>query len=120
MPEASEYLDALRQELANVCEFLPELRESVAQEVPREYAQYIHHCTIMPELGFIIAVRLDPETGEGYYHGQHHPEGGWTMCFTTEDIVYYKNQTMLDLDSQYGDLLSRIAGKSDGARGQQS
>jgi DNA mismatch repair protein MSH5 len=82
------------------------------QEVPREAARYIRHCTIMPQLGFLVAVQLDPETGEGVYHGQHHPDGEWMMYFVSEDIVYYKNQLMLDLDSQYGDLPSRIAGES--------
>lgn len=81
------------------------------REVPREAARYICHCTIMPQLGFLIAVQLDSETGEGVYYGQHHPDGEWTMCFASEDIVYYKNQLMLDLDSQYGDLPSRIAGE---------
>lgn len=66
----------------------------------------------MPQLGFLIAVNLDPDTGTGIYYGQYHHEGEWTMCFTSEDAVYYKNQLMFDLDSQYGDLPSRIAGKS--------
>ncbi|KAK4128317.1 hypothetical protein N657DRAFT_652032 [Parathielavia appendiculata] len=106
---ASEYLDGLRREFADVCQALPEVKESVVREVPREAAQYLQHCTVMPQLGFLIAVKLDPETGEGVYHGQNHPDGQWMMCFTSGDIVYYKNQLMLDLDSQYGDLPSRIA-----------
>jgi DNA mismatch repair protein MSH5 len=90
---------------------LPELREAAVRDAPREAAEYIRHCTVMPELGFLIAVSLNPETGEGVYHGQGHAEGEWMMCFVSEDVVYYKNQLMLDLDSQYGDLPSRIAGK---------
>jgi DNA mismatch repair protein MSH5 len=108
---ASEYLDALRREFADVRQMLPDLKESVIRDVPREMAQHIRHCTVMPQLGFLIAVTLDSETGEGVYHGQHHPDGAWAMCFTSEDTVYYKNQLMLDLDTQYGDLPSRIAGE---------
>lgn len=89
---------------------LPDLKESVRQEAPSAAAEHIHHCTVMPQLGFLIAVRLDPETGEGIYHGQAHPEDEWVMCFASEDMAYYKNQLMLDLDSQYGDLPSRIVG----------
>jgi DNA mismatch repair protein MSH5 len=110
LPGASDYLDGLRREFAEVCHLLPELKQSVVQEVPTEAAQFILHCTVMPQLGFLIAVRLDPCTGEGAYHGQNHAEGEWMMCFVSDDMVYYKNQLMLDLDSQYGDLPSRIAG----------
>lgn len=90
---------------------LPELKDSVVQGIPRAAVEHIHHCTIMPQLGFLIAVRLDPETAEGVYHGQHNSGGEWVMCFASEDMAYYKNQLMLDLDSQYGDLLSQIAGE---------
>ncbi|KAK4239460.1 muts domain V-domain-containing protein [Achaetomium macrosporum] len=106
---ASEYLDGLRQEFASVRDMLPDLKESVVQEVPREAAKHIRHCTVMPQLGFLTAVTLDPETGEGVYHGQHHPQDEWRMCFVSEYVAYYKNRLMLDLDSQYGDLPSRIA-----------
>jgi DNA mismatch repair protein MSH5 len=112
LPEASDYLDGLRQEFANVLQVLPDLKESVVQDTSREAGVHIRHCTVMPQLGFLIGVALDPETGEGVYHGQHDPQGEWTMCFVSEDIAYYKNHLMLDLDSQYGDLPSRIAGLS--------
>lgn len=90
---------------------LPEIKDAVVRESPREAAQYLRHCTVMPQEGFLIAVELDPETREGIYHGQGSPEGEWIRCFTHDDAVYYKNQLMLDLDSQYGDLPSRISGK---------
>ncbi|KAK3299100.1 muts domain V-domain-containing protein [Chaetomium fimeti] len=106
---ASDFLDGLRREFADVCRLLPELKQSVVQEGPTEAAEFILHCTVMPPLGFLVAVSLDPNTGEGVYHGQHHPEGEWMMCFISDDMVFYKNQLMLDLDSQYGDLPSRIA-----------
>ena len=90
---------------------LPELQETVVRTSPRAAVGYIRHCTIMPQLGFLLAVTLDPETGEGFYHGQHDHEGEWTMCFCSGDVAYYKNQLMLELDSQYGDLPSRITGE---------
>ncbi len=108
---ASDYLDGLRREFADVCQMLPEIQASVVREIPREAAGYIRHCTIMPQLGFLLAVALDPETGEGFYHGQLDRGGEWTMCFSSDDVVYYRNQLTLDLDSQYGDLPSRIAGE---------
>jgi DNA mismatch repair protein MSH5 len=108
---ASDCLDELRREFTGVCQMLPELRDSVVRGLPRAAVEHVHHCTIMPQLGFLIAVRLDTDTREGAYHGQHNPEDEWIMCFASEDMAYYKNQLMLDLDSQYGDLPSRIAGK---------
>ncbi len=87
---------------------LPELKESVVRQIPPRAAEYIRYCTIMPDLGFLTAVSMDPETGEGIYHGQDLHDDEWTMVFFSRDIVYYKNRLMLDLDSQYGDLPSRI------------
>lgn len=94
-----------------MCGQLSDLKDSILREIPREAAKYVHHCTTMPQLGFLIAVQLDHETGAGVYHGQHCPEGEWVMCFSSEDLAYYKNQLMVDLDSQYGDLPSRIVGE---------
>lgn len=111
LPGASEYLDGLKHELSEVYRFLPELAEHVARDVPQEFASYIRHCTVMADLGFLVAVQRDPETGEGTYYGQYHPEGEWTLFLVTGDIAYYKNQAMRDLDSQYGDLLGRIVGQ---------
>ena len=101
---------------------LPELHETVVRTSPRAAVGYIRHCTIMLQLGFLLAVTLDPGTGEGFYYGQHDHKGEWTMCFSSGDVAYYKNQLMLDLDFQYGDLPSRIAGEfemgsSTGSRG---
>ncbi|KAL1843139.1 hypothetical protein VTJ49DRAFT_2889 [Mycothermus thermophilus] len=109
LPGASKYLDRLRHEFADVCRFLPELAKHVAQDVPEQFTSYIHHCTVMVDLGFLVAVQRNPESGEGVYHGQYHAEDVWELILTTEEIVYYKNQAMRDLDSQYGDLLGRIA-----------
>ncbi|KAK3906216.1 muts domain V-domain-containing protein [Staphylotrichum tortipilum] len=108
LPGASEYLDELRREFTDVCQMLPELKEAVIRQIPPEAAQYIRHCTIMPDLGFLIAVDMDPETGEGIYRGQDLHEDEWMVSFFSRDAVYYKNQLMLELDSQYGDLPSRI------------
>ncbi|KAL2263346.1 hypothetical protein VTK26DRAFT_7142 [Humicola hyalothermophila] len=104
----SECLDELRREFFGVCRLLPDWKDSVVREIPPEAAKYIRHCTIMPQLGFLVAVQLDHETREGVYHGQSCSEGEWMICFASEDTAYYKNQLMLDLDSQYGDLPSRI------------
>ncbi|KAL2269874.1 hypothetical protein VTJ83DRAFT_2058 [Remersonia thermophila] len=106
---ASEYLDGLRHEFAEVCRFLPELARHVAQDVPEELASYIRHCTVMADLGFLVAVQRNPTTGKGVYHGQYHVGDVWELVLATEEDAYYKNQAMRDLDSQYGDLLGRIA-----------
>lgn len=111
LPGASECLDELRKESTGVFHMLHELKDSVTRDIPRAAVRHVHHCTVMPQLGFLIAVRLDPDTREGMYHGQDCPDDEWIMCFSSGDMVYYKNQLMLDLDTQYGDLLSRIAGE---------
>lgn len=106
---ASEELDDFRRIFSHVCQMLPNAKESAQRELPSWAAQYVHYCTILPELGFLLAVTLNPETGEGVYHGQDAAADDWHIKFINGDLVHYKNTAMLDLDSQYGDLPSQIA-----------
>ncbi|KAK0737687.1 muts domain V-domain-containing protein [Apiosordaria backusii] len=106
---ASPGLDQLRQELAEVCDMLPELRDSIAREAPKWANKHILHCTVLEQSGFLIGVAVKPDTGVGVYHGHELLDDEWELVFVTEDVAYYKNQLMHDLDSQYGDLPSHIA-----------
>ncbi|KAK4197480.1 putative muts protein 5, partial [Triangularia verruculosa] len=104
---ASLGLDQLRQELAEVCDMLPDIRDRIAREAPRWANKHILHCTILEQTGFLIGVAVKPDTGVGVYYG-HDLDEEWELVFVTEDVAYYKNRLMNDLDSQYGDLPSYI------------
>jgi DNA mismatch repair protein MSH5 len=88
---------------------LPEANALVRREAPPWATKHIRYCTVLPELGFLVAVTLDSSTGEGFYLGQGAADGPWDSIFVSGDLVYYKNALMLDLDAQFGDLPSRIA-----------
>ncbi|KAK4648770.1 uncharacterized protein QC761_113960 [Podospora bellae-mahoneyi] len=105
---ASPGLDQLRQELAEVCDMLPDIRDNIAREAPRWANKHILHCTVMEQSGFLIGVAIKPDTGVGVYYGHDLLDDEWELVFVTEGVAYYKNKLMHDLDSQYGDLPSYI------------
>lgn len=88
---------------------LPEANATVRREAPPWATKHIRYCTILPELGFLVAVTLDSSTGGGFYFGQGAADCPWDPSFVNGDLVYYKNALMLELDAQFGDLPSRIA-----------
>ncbi|KAK1828220.1 muts domain V-domain-containing protein [Podospora conica] len=106
---ASQTLDGLKADFARICQMLPEANATVRREAPPWATKHIRYCTILPELGFLVAVTLDSSTGEGFYLGQGAADGPWDPSFVNGDLVYYKNALMMDLDAQFGDLPSRIA-----------
>ncbi|KAK0754086.1 muts domain V-domain-containing protein [Schizothecium vesticola] len=106
---ASQTLDGLKAEFARICQMLPEANAMVRREAPPWATKHIRYCTVLPELGFLVAVTLDSSTGEGFYLGRGAADGPWDPSFVNGDLVYYKNALMLDLDAQFGDLPSRIA-----------
>jgi DNA mismatch repair protein MSH5 len=112
-PGASQELDDLKNTFWQLVERLPGIQEKMQIElrVHRRNLHHIRHCTILPELGFLVAVGLDEESGEVNYLGRGTPDDAWDVSFIDKDVAYCKNSYLLDLDEQYGDLLSKIAGE---------
>ncbi|KAK3362851.1 muts domain V-domain-containing protein [Lasiosphaeria hispida] len=108
MQGASERLDELKRVFARACEMLPDLTDGIQKENPAWAGQHIQHCTILPQLGFLVAVTIDQESGEGLYSG-HTANDNWQISFANDGLVYYKNAALLELDSHFGDLPSQIA-----------
>ena len=111
LPGASERLDDLKEDHAQVCQILPEVKREVTAQVPRWAVQYVQECTMVPRLGFLIAVTLNPATGEGAFNGGGVADDEWHMVVMDEQRAYYKNKTMVELDEMYGDLIEEIAGE---------
>jgi len=55
---------------------------------------------------------MDPDTGRSLWEGSE--EDVWERMFTSEAIVYYKNDKMKEMDNYFGDIHSDICGKSVG------
>lgn len=105
---ASAILDELRSSFARICKALPDLEEAVRRQAPAQLARHIRYCTFIPQLGFFIAVTFNHDTREGIFNGG---DENWQIGFIHEDIAYYKNDRMADLDSHYGHLSSEISGE---------
>ena len=79
--------------------------------MPEWAAKYIDGCTFWPQLGFLTTVPIDPVSGESLYEGQGLKECPWQQQFIANDMVYYKNQRMIELDHCKGDMYGRILGE---------
>lgn len=112
LPTASECLVELRRQFSDVCQILPQLKVDQLQEIPMWAHKHIQECVLLKQMGFLLAVSVDPDTGEGVYHGDEKAGDEWERVYRREDIVYYKTRLMRELTSQYGDLLSSISGKT--------
>ncbi|KAK4224619.1 muts domain V-domain-containing protein, partial [Podospora fimiseda] len=105
-PTASDCLSELRSEYEQLMSLLPELKQTQLNEVPKWAHKYILDCSISRQLGFLVRVTPDPETGEGMYHGKDEDE--WEKILVNETGVFYATRYMNELRSQYGDLISSI------------
>lgn len=103
-------LDALKRWYDGMGVFLTEVVNRLSQSLPEWARPYIRSCVFLPQLGFIVAVEQDPNTGNGKYEGEGAGHERWSNLFTAEGTVYYKNRFMSELDEQYGDLYSEIGG----------
>jgi DNA mismatch repair protein MSH5 len=90
---------------------LPAMEDAVRSEAPLWAACHIHYCTIMLQMGFLVAVTLDEETGEGVYSGEETMDESWQIFLVHKNLAYYKNNRMLELDHHYGDLPVQICGE---------
>ncbi|KAK3337311.1 muts domain V-domain-containing protein [Cercophora scortea] len=106
---SSAKLDKMRQEFADLYHMLPDVTKRMQQYVPPWAAEHIRDCIIFPRLGFLTAVAINPDTGQGMFDGQGVLDDEWNSVFSSGDLVYFKNRAMADLDYEYGDLPTSIA-----------
>lgn len=102
-------LDELKRTYEGLESLLVQVAQHVAQSVPVERNANIN-VVFFPQIGFLIAVPQDPDTGRGIFEG--HEDEPWEKMFTTEDFAYFKNDNMTEMDSYFGDIYGRICGLS--------
>lgn len=107
----NDELDNLKREYIALPELLSQVSSAIAREVPEWAAKYIDGCTFWPQLGFLTTVPMDPISGESLYDGHGLEEGRWQQQFAANDMVYYKNSRMNELDACKGDMYGRILGR---------
>jgi len=55
---------------------------------------------------------MDPETGQSCWEGTEDEQ--WEKMFTSDGMVYYKNDQMDEMNSRFGDIYNDICGKLKG------
>ncbi|KAL0469200.1 muts domain V domain-containing protein [Neurospora intermedia] len=109
LPGASERLDELKDDFTQVYQILSDVKREILTQIPKWAVQYVQECTIVPRLGFLIVVALNPETGEGAFNVTGLADDEWHQVVKDEQWAYYKNRAMVELDDMYGDLTEEIA-----------
>ena len=109
-PGVDEELDAMKQTYDGIEDLLNKTSQSIAETVPAQYSLDLN-VIFFPQIGFLISMPIDPETGRGNYEGPISDDGGWDRIFSTRTRVYYKDFRMRELDETLGDMYAVICGK---------
>lgn len=94
-------------QIKNVYDGIDELLSRVAQDITRTMPSGMD-CQInvifFPQLGFHITVPLAELDQQPVWSG----DGSWQRMFTTNNMAYFKEQTMRQMDTELGDLWASI------------
>ncbi|KAI9670699.1 MAG: MutS protein msh5 [Alyxoria varia] len=103
-----EHLDEQRRLLDGIDSLLSMLAQDIANNIPVGLPSQLN-VIYFPQIGFLIAVPQDEETGTSLWEGTE--ADPWERTFKTEEQVYYKNRNMHELDEHFGDIDGNISGK---------
>lgn len=104
-------LDNMKRMYDGIGDLLSQVNNQIISELPEWASQYVSNCIFFPQLGFLTVVPLDPETGKGMYEGEGIENDIWLKMFVSENMAYYKNRRMKEMDARFGDLYGAIGGK---------
>ncbi|KAH8808297.1 muts domain V-domain-containing protein [Xylogone sp. PMI_703] len=108
LPGVDSELDAIKRTYDGMDTLLTEIATQLSVGLPEWARQYVENCIFFPQLGFLTVVTLDPETGKGKYEGEGTIDDIWEKMFVSENVCYYKNRRMKELDDYFGDLYGMI------------
>lgn len=104
-----EELDAMKQTYDGIEHLLNQTSQNIAATIPPQYSLDLN-VIFFPQIGFLISIPIDPETGRGKYEGGETEEMQWERIFSTGLRVYYKDFRMRELDERFGDMYAVICG----------
>lgn len=104
----NDELDNLKQVYDGIENLLSEAARSIASKLPPNALPPDAQLNVIffPQIGFLIAVPVDEQTGQGVYAGTL-----WERIFTTGATVYYKSPQMQEMDERFGDIYGLICDK---------
>ena len=102
-------LDEMKRTYDGLEDLLGQTSRNIANSIPRQYSLDLN-VIFFPQIGFLIAMPIVPETGKAEYEGGEGDEAPWERIFSTNNRVYYKDFRMLELDETFGDIYAVICG----------
>lgn len=102
-------LDAMKRTYDGLDDLLNRTSQDIAATIPVVYSLDLN-VIFFPQIGFLISIPLNPDTGRGDYEGGEREDQRWTRIFSTGNWVYYKDSRMKELDDTFGDIYSVICG----------
>ena len=102
-------LDAMKRTYDGLDDLLNRTSQDIAATIPVVYSLDLN-VIFFPQIGFLISIPLNPDTGRGDYEGGEREDQRWTRIFSTGNWVFYKDSRMKELDDTFGDIYSVICG----------
>ena len=99
----------MKQTYDGIEDLLNHTSQVIAASVPPQYSLDLN-VIFFPQIGFLISMPIDEETGKCNYEGGENEDQQWDRVFSTESRVYYKDYRMRELDETLGDMYSIICG----------
>ncbi|KAL8755038.1 MAG: hypothetical protein Q9184_004921 [Pyrenodesmia sp. 2 TL-2023] len=106
-PGVDENLDQMKHTYDGLEDLLKKTSESIAETIPREFGLDLN-VIFFPQIGFLISMPIDSQTGLPNYQGEDTGNGGWQRIFSTVLRVYFKDYRMRELDQTFGDIYAII------------
>ena len=103
-------LDIMRHRYDGLDSLLSEVRKKLLESSPLETDPGLN-VIYFPQIGFLIVLPLDIESGQGAREADIDPEGLWVRMFSTDAEAYYKSNEMREMDEHFGDIYGMICGQ---------
>lgn len=104
----SDELDEQRHLYDGIDSLLSHTAREIATSIPEGLPLDLN-VVYLPQIGFLITMPMDPETGRSMWEGTEE-EDVWEKMFSSETNVYYKNRNMHEMDHNLGDVWNDICG----------
>ncbi|KAF2145739.1 uncharacterized protein K452DRAFT_244048, partial [Aplosporella prunicola CBS 121167] len=96
-----EQLDNMKRTYDGIEHLLSQVARHIAEQVPTTISAELN-VIFFPQLGFLITVPYNTETECGVWEGS--ADDPWERMFTSEQVAYYKNENVREMDDHFGDL----------------
>ncbi len=105
----SDELDNVKRTYDGIEDLLNLVTQEIAATIPVVYNIDLN-VIFFPQIGFLIATKLNPDTGRGDWEGGETEDQRWDRIFSTATTIYYKDFRMRELDERLGDMYAVICG----------